>query len=293
MKGSILETVRKPVAVKIGLVGLEYREKSLGGLTLRDRANFILSRCNNPNPVDQTRALDREKGYHSMVPWDIDVHAVTTVPLRKGGKISPDSELWDSTDFGKNRLDLQLTFSGLFPKNERLFGPTKAALFRERLLGRGGPLPDFTDISFLEGAVEMRSPQNYSKKYELKRQYITEYPRPVLSGSDLPMVADEERMQELFHSGGFSDLISEPATTLQNVALAISILPAHSQDIISSLYGIDRNYIEAPGEIGKRLEYSGGEIRKYEKRILEFFNKLNSERNNYIWSNWPSVGIPV
>lgn len=285
MKGSMLETVRKPVVAKIGLIGLAIRGQSLRAVTLGAYARFILKRCNNPAPSVQVRSSET-----SMVPWDKDLNSLQIVPLRKGTVIPFGSDVWKSKGFGTKRLDLQLTFSGLDPNGEKLSRQSLVEIFRDRLLGRGGSLPDHVDISFLEGAVERKYPKI---NYELKHQYITEYPRPVLSGSDLPMIADEERMQELFEAGGFSDLMPEPATTLQNVAFAISILPAHWQDIISSLYGIDRDYVETSREIGKRLEYSGGEIGKHKKRILEYFNKLNSDRNNYLWSTRSNVDVPV
>lgn len=278
-----------PITLKLRLAGYEFRSPSL---SMRTRLDYISSRINNPDTAFKIRSSDVIAGDRDKRGWDTDIHAVSAAKLRGGTIVPYNSTLLESTEFGREHIDLQIAGFRL-PKEQgkRMSHATLIKLVTERVAGRASALPHHKDynsfvIDVLSGAFPIIPNQTDLRNKELELIYkgllVTSGPRPEIDdffrNFNDDIIADEDRLFKLFLEGGFSDAIPMDTTILQKLVFAMAILSPFEQEIISRRYGIGQDTIDTQKAIANDHNLSSSAIRKYESNILLFFRRLNYDK---------------
>mgnify|MGYP001612650235 FL=1 len=107
-------------------------------LTLKDRFYILNAKLNNLSHIKTARSGDEFDT--PIYQRRVDMYDIDNRSIRCGEIIPPESDLWKSTSYGSDYLDLRI--SGLSrkdptaPKGPRLKNATLIELVKERLAGR-------------------------------------------------------------------------------------------------------------------------------------------------------------
>lgn len=262
----------KNTTLRLRIRGIGYREHTL---SLSDRLGIINKRLNNRGLLNGTRTGENV----SENIFDRNhVSNITIVKLKKGNVIVPDSKSWNSTELGRDYLDLEI--AGLAPTNKDLIQATLIELIKERLTGLNAHLPLASDLNQLDINVMVDPSEIISQPSLRNKELETAYKTSLIlpSVNALPSVS-EEGLKSLLEEGGFNVCDNnEKSTPIHKLITALSILSPLERGIISNRFEIGAKF-QTRKQIGASLSVSREMIGQREARILRYFRNLNRERD--------------